>query len=147
MIYRLKLDIMKKTMIMLLVAGFATMQTAQAQTNESNENFPVCRVNGEYKICDHDHSRMNHSEEMVEKQMPCDLKVVKVQPVTDVVFMARSNKDNPRFKVSYDMPGDVYEGKEVLSNDGVANNKRRNLNYLDWSVTKAPNSGMLPGEE
>lgn len=140
---------MKKTIIMLLIAGFATMQSAEAQTSKNNQNFPVCKVNGEYKICDKKHTAAtNHSEEMVEKQKPCKVKIVKVQPVvTDMIYMARSNKNNPRFQVSYDMPGDVYEGKEVLSNDGVAKNLRRNINYLDWSVTKAPNSGMLPGEK
>lgn len=54
-----------------------------------------------------------------------------------------SVKDNPRFKASYDMPGDVYEGDEVLSNDGVAKNKERNKNYLKFGPTKVPNDGGL----
>ncbi len=54
-----------------------------------------------------------------------------------------SAKENPRFKASYDMPGDVYEGEEVLSNDGVAANKERNINYLKFGPTKVPNDGGL----
>lgn len=42
---------------------------------------------------------------------------------------------------TYDMPGDDYRGEEVLSHDGVAKNKERNINYLDFSVSKVPIDG------
>lgn len=54
-----------------------------------------------------------------------------------------SVQDNPRFVATFDMPGDVYEGKEVKSNDGVAANKKRNINYLNFGPTKVPNDGGL----
>lgn len=54
-----------------------------------------------------------------------------------------SAKGNPRMTASYDVPGEVYEGGEVLSNDGVAKNKERNLNYLNFGPTKVPNDGGL----
>lgn len=60
-----------------------------------------------------------------------------------VCVNTNSYKDNPRLKVSYDQPRDIYEGENVLANDGVKKNIHRNINYLDWTVTKVPNDGGL----
>lgn len=62
---------------------------------------------------------------------------------TIVCVNSTSSKDNDRFKVSYDKPADMYSGEDVPANDGVKNNKKRNINYLDFSVTKAPNDGGI----
>lgn len=70
-----------------------------------------------------------------EAEAPCE--------ITYVRYETSSHKNNPRLKADYDMPGDVYEGKEVLSNDGVAKNRERNINYLDFSVRRVPNDGGL----
>lgn len=60
-----------------------------------------------------------------------------------VCVNTESNKDNSSFTASYDVPEDMYSGEDVPANDGVAKNKARNLNYLDFSVMKVPNDGGL----
>ncbi len=54
-----------------------------------------------------------------------------------------SAKKNPRITATYDMPGDLYAGEEVMSNDGVEKNRKRNINYLDFGPSKVPNDGGL----
>lgn len=60
-----------------------------------------------------------------------------------VCVNSHSHKENPRFKVAYDQPRDIYNGEDVLANDGVKNNIKRNINYLDNTVPKAPVDGGL----
>ena|SRR5690606_16353764 len=122
--------------IMLAIAGIALTQTAaNAQTSKKKEcdkRTVVVSQSGKEK------SNLMATYELKEekvgkKKASCE--------ITYVRYEATSNKHNPRLKVAYDMPGDVYEGKEVLSNDGVANNMNRNINYLDFSNPKVPNDG------
>lgn len=47
-------------------------------------------------------------------------------------------------RASYDMPGDAYNGEDVLSHDGVEKNLERNVNYLDFTGGKVPNDGGQP---
>lgn len=61
---------------------------------------------------------------------------------TIVCVSSESANENPRFKVSYDQPGDIYDGENVLANDGVKKNLYRNMNYLDFR-SKVPNDGGL----
>lgn len=77
------------------------------------------------KVCDNTVVCLNHQKK-------------DIRPVAVV-----SAKDNPRFTASYDMPGDVYEGEDVLSHDGIDKVKHRNLNYLEFGPTKVPNDGGL----
>lgn len=142
---------MKLKIAILAISAFALSTNANAQS--SAKNYPVCKTNGGYKICTHaeKHNNMSTMNKMtpqpaassettsvtVKTDKPC------VQPVTEVVYISSSAKENPRFRVSYDMPGDAYDGKDVMSNDGVAKNKERNKNYLDWSVNRPPNDGGL----
>jgi hypothetical protein len=75
----------------------------------------------------------------------CDNTVVCIKHKKDGVqaIGVVSAKENPRFTASYDMPGDVYEGEDVLSHDGIDKVKQRNLNYLEFGPTKVPNDGGL----
>lgn len=75
----------------------------------------------------------------------CDNTVVclKHQKEGNAPVAVVSAKGNPRLIATYDVPGDVYEGDEVKSNDGVAKNKERNKNYLKFGPTKVPNDGGL----
>lgn len=61
--------------------------------------------------------------------------------VPDVVYVTGSAKRNPRLVASYDVPSDLYNGNEVMINDGVEKNKKRNINYLDFNGAKVPNDG------
>lgn len=116
------IKIMKKIMIALMGIMFIAI-SAQAQNRKSK-----------IKVCDHDKSTVL----MQEKQG----KYTTVSNY-DQYIVVKSNKDNPRFKVQYDKPGDAYEGKEVMFNDGVEANIARNINYLDFSVNRPPVDGGI----
>ncbi|HEY9178529.1 MAG TPA: hypothetical protein VIN07_12595 [Flavipsychrobacter sp.] len=79
----------------------------------------------------------------------CDNTVVclKHQKKETVPVAVVSAKGNTRLVAGFDMPGDVYEGKDVESNDGVAANRQRNINYLDFGPTKVPNDGGLATQD
>ncbi|MCB0696402.1 MAG: hypothetical protein KDC07_03500 [Chitinophagaceae bacterium] len=127
---------MKYKIIMLATAAFALTQVqanAQMKGDEKCETETIVVTKGDntksnvlaaYEVWDKNTNR---------KEAPCTTAYVRYDVPTG----------NPRLKASYDMPGDVYEGKEVLSNDGVAKNMRRNMHYLNFSVRRVPNDGGL----
>ena len=117
--------------------------TYEMPNDEYTELEPECNTSLAYptsttqyggknpKVCDNTVVCMKHKK--ADQPKDPDLRAITVV----------SAKDNPRFTASYDVPGEVYEGGEVLSNDGVAKNKARNLSYLDFGPTKVPNDGGL----
>lgn len=153
----------------LLVAGtMMIFHTANAQTSKNAKNYPVCKKHGKYVACTHSEAEENvhtmSSGRVLKKdangknvvyiktgvQEKSQLKTAYEVPEevaetkSDLVVVNRpSYKENPRLKVSYDQPRDVYEGEEVMSHDGVENNIKRNLNYLNFSIVKAPVDGGL----
>lgn len=141
---------MKFKIAMLALAGIAFMQPdANAQSSKFDKNYPICKSHNGYEVCDHDMIKTKTAATYVEtyevpvaKTQATEVKVPACE-VTEVVYVSTSNKENPRFRVSYNVPGDVYEGEESLSNDGVKDNKTRNVNYLDWSVNRPPNDGGI----
>lgn len=150
MINRLNQNIMKFKIAMLALAGIAFMQPdASAQSSKYDKNYPVCKKDGKYEICTHAEKHANNKQMSSSKATVAKTNTKQAEPikpkceVTEVVYVTSSSKENPRFAVSYDMPGDVYEGKEVMSNDGVQANRVRNINYLDTSVENPPNDGGL----
>lgn len=137
---------MKLKIAMLAIAGLAFMQSdANAQSSKYDINYPICKADGKYTVCAPGEAM--YKQELSsgkEAAAPAPKKVTKpVCEVTEVVFVSSSYKNNPRLRASFDRPGDVYEGKEVLSNDGVEKNIERNINYLDFSVNRPPNDGGL----
>jgi|GEM_PF-6707605 len=127
---------MKYKMIMLAMAAFAFSQAdVNAQTTKKCDTKTVVVTQ----------SGKDDSKLMATYEVP-GKKANKKKASCEITYLryeTTSNKNNPRLKASYDMPGDVYEGEEVLSNDGVAKNMYRNMNYLDFSVRKVPNDGGL----
>lgn len=137
---------MRTKILMLAVLGFAIIGNANAQeTSKYAKNYKVCRADGKYKICDNIKDKKQEPQKAEQKPtvvvLPC------TEPVVErtYVIVGQSTKDNPRFRVSYDQPGDVYKGKEVMSNDGVAKNIERNINYRDYAegTPNPPNDGGL----
>lgn len=181
---------------MLALVSLAFTQTdANAQTSKNAKNYPICKHNGEYKVCSHKEA-MNNTEELSagrkvenqviksnepvkavvtnkalgesgvatayevpaeaypEKQKECKEEIFitgaeagysKDSPyykTTIVCVTSNGYKDNPRLVVSYDQPGDLYNGEDVMANDGPEKNRSRNINYLDWRG-KVPNDGGL----
>lgn len=113
---------MKKIMIALMGIMFIAT-SAQAQNRK-----------GKMKVCDHDKSAVLKKEKQGKYTTVSNY---------DQYIVVKSNKDNPRFKAQYDKPGDGYEGKEVMYNDGVEANIARNINYLDFSVNRPPVDGGI----
>lgn len=68
-------------------------------------------------------------------------KVYTTSQNTNVVYSTGSYKRNPRLTASYDVPSDLYNGNDVMINDGVEKNKKRNINYLDFNGGKVPSDG------
>ncbi len=125
------------------LAFAATNVNAQSKNND--QNFPVCKTEKGYKVCDKeakqasiDRTVYSTTANAETKEEPCT--VVHHQKI---VLVGTSAKENPRIRVTYNNPGDVYEGDEVLSNDGVDKMIERNLNYLDFSVNRPPNDGGI----
>lgn len=121
------------------------------KSNKGNEDLTV-----KYEMPNDEHTKLepectaalqyNTSTGQYDKNPKvCDNTVVclKHQKKEIVPIAVVSAKGNPRLVAGFDMPGDVYEGEEVKSNDGVAANKKRNINYLDFGPTKVPNDGGL----
>lgn len=138
-----------------MIAGSALFAfDANAQSGNDDQNFKVCRTHDGYDACDKD-KQVNYKYKTPEAQkdniVTAEDKVqrdneTKACEVTYYMFI-QSEKDNPRLRASYKVPGDVYEGDEVPSNDGVQANIQRNINYLDFSVTRPPNDGGLAMQE
>lgn len=116
---------MKKIMMALIGTIFITTG-AMAQNRTSK-----------IKVCNHDNT--------VVKQKQSKAANGKYTTVNnfDTYIIVKSSKENPRFKAEYDKPGDAYEGKEVMFNDGVAANIARNINYLDFSINRPPVDGGI----
>lgn len=127
---------MNYKMIMLASAAFAF---TQADVNAQTSNKKECAT----KTVIVTQSGKEDSKLMATYELPENKSGKKEAPceITYVRYQTSSYKNNPRLKADYDMPGDVYEGEEVLSNDGVAKNMERNINYLDFSNPRVPNDG------
>ncbi len=119
--------------------------TYEMPNDEYTELEPECNTSLAYptsttqygknpKVCDNTVVCMKHKQAK-QASLPQDPDLRAIAVV--------SAKGNPRLTASYDVPGEVYEGGEVLSNDGVAKNKERNLSYLHFGPTKVPNDGGL----
>lgn len=125
---------MKKIMMALMGVIFITT-SAMAQHRQGN-----------IIVCQHDETITK------DKKTTKTTKPVKAGKYTtvnnyDQYVVVKSNKDNPRLKAHYDKPGDAYEGKEVMFNDGVAANMARNINYMDFSINKPPVDGGISDTE
>lgn len=55
--------------------------------------------------------------------------------------MITSDNKKPRINIQYDKPGEAYDGKEVMYNDGVEANIDRNINYLNSAANVPPLNG------
>ena len=130
---------------LLLTLAFITTASvsinAQSADSKFAKNYPVCRMDDQYHICDAD-AAINESE-FGRIETTESLRMFNVY-----VHMGESTqRGNVRFrsaiKVIYDEPGAVYDGKETLTNDGVMKNIRRNINYLDTANPIPSNDGGL----
>ena len=63
-----------------------------------------------------------------------------ISPYNKHLILTGDN-ENPSIKIQYDKPGEAYDGKEVMYNDGISANIDRNINYLNESANIPPING------
>lgn len=136
---------MKKILFALVLLGIGASAEAQTTRSMYNKNYPICLVDGSYKVCPgHNASELGRSE--IVKSPEASLRMMDTSVFlgySNTPFMIPSNRRNPRIRVTIDDPNAAYEGKESMINDGVQKNKARNINYLDTSVELPPSDGGL----
>ncbi len=134
---------MKKILIALAIIGSAcTSAEAQNAVNSKfAQNYPVCLINGAYRICN---TEAEQKSQRTEIGRTAGNETFGMQ--NTYVHMGYGTGGNARFRnsrirISYDKPGAVYEGKETMTNDGVRRNKQRNFNTNNGAYNLPPNNG------
>ena len=124
-----------KRMFILSLFLTGSIYTAEAQSNKSNsdQNFRICFVNGQYIACDA--SAPITSAGTIE--------VPKEAPPTPPVHLGKGTSRKSRIQVAYDDPNAPYQGVNSQVNDGVDKNNDRNIRYQNNSAQIPPNDGGL----
>jgi len=129
---------MKSIILMMALAGFTLSANAQNSANSKfAKNYPVCLKGNTYQVC--------KAGEAMSPDVGRSSEASTFGMQNTYVHMGYGTTGNARFRsrirVSYDNPGDVYKGKETMTNDGVRKNKARNLNTNNGGYDLPPNDG------
>jgi len=125
-----------KRVIMLLFLAIGVNYTTKAQ---SDQNFRICFVGGQYVACDAD-APLTSAGSFYESSGD-DM------PDAVPVYMGSGTNKKSNMVVSFDDPNAAYQGDESAINDGVRKNKNRNINYLDAANPVPPNDGGLSNKK
>lgn len=121
--------------ILFVFVFFLATGNANAQSKSKNDqNFRICFVNNTYVACDENAPVSSDMNNYADYTPP-------PPPPPPPVFVGRGANRASRMTLAYDDPNAAYKGEESMINDGVEQNKERNINYLDQNVTLPPNTG------
>lgn len=136
-----------KTLIVALaatvIAFSAEAQTGKSANSKFAQNYSVCQVGGTYTVCDRDAAMTSTAGRTETTTMSSRNSMAMSETL---VYMGERNNTSARgrIRVSYpDDPNGAYEGKETRINDGVEENKQRNLNQYNDAVVLPANDGGL----
>lgn len=138
-------------MKILVIAAAATVfafsanaqQTGKSANSKFAQNYSVCQTGGNYHPCSQAEA-MTSNTGRTETVANTGMGSIAMSETT--VYMGERNNTigRGRIRVSYpDDPNGAYEGKETRINDGVQDNKQRNLNQYNDAVVLPANDGGL----
>ncbi len=132
---------MKRILLALAVIGL-TFTGASAQSSANSKfakNYPVCLIDGKYQICN------SGVKQDIGRTTEVSAETFVEMETTTVHMGQRTNTGNTinrgRIRVTYDNMNDPYNGNPAMQYDGPADNKQRNIRYLNTSHPIPPNDG------
>ncbi len=129
---------MKHLFLALAITGL-TYSSAEAQSSANSKfakNYPVCMTGSGYTVCDAATAQETPVGRMEDESASLSMN-------TTYIHMGNVNRkmqNRGRIRVSYDDPNAPYKGEESLINDGVQENKARNLNTNNGAYYDLPPS-------
>lgn len=135
---------MKKILVALALTGFFHFN-AEAQSGKSryDKNYKVCMTNNSYGICNETVKNKAEGRKVEKSDPSASLRMMDsyVHLGYNPNSTSRGLARNSRMRVTYEDANAPYQGEESMVNDGVKENKQRNLNYLNQSVVLPANDG------
>jgi hypothetical protein len=130
---------MKQLFLVLIITG-------AIQTNLVAQNYRICRINNQYRVCDiHTPLFVASAQTTADNSRAASASMRSGDTYTRMITTTPglSAKRNKRILVGYDDPGGGYSGKETMINDGVEKNKNRNINSNNTSVNLPASDGSM----